>query len=64
MPSSRRRGIPDRQMVSKKFVDYDTSHVATKARARLDELAKDATAAAFYAEMKRFLPSARVTQMS
>lgn len=33
MPSSRRRGIPDREMVSKKFVDYDTSHVATKARA-------------------------------
>jgi hypothetical protein len=35
-----------------------------KADARLDELAKDATAAAFYAEMRRFLPSARVAQMS
>ena len=35
-----------------------------KANARLEELAKDATATAFYAEMRRFLPSARVAQMS
>jgi predicted nucleotidyltransferase component of viral defense system len=56
--------IPDRKMVSKKFVDYGTSDIAAKAKARLNELAKDATATAFYAEMKRFLPSARVTQMS
>ncbi|WP_439544038.1 nucleotidyl transferase AbiEii/AbiGii toxin family protein [Hyphomicrobium sp.] len=55
---------PDREMVGKKFVDYGTSDIAAKAKARLDELAKDATATAFYAEMKRFLPSARVTQMS
>lgn len=55
---------PDREMVSKKFADYGTSDISAKAKARLDELAKDATATAFYAEMKRFLPSARVTQMS
>lgn len=55
---------PDREMVGKKFADYGTSDIAAKAKARLDELAKDATATAFYAEMKRFLPSARVTQMS
>jgi predicted nucleotidyltransferase component of viral defense system len=55
---------PDREMVRKKFADYGTSDIAAKAKARLDELAKDATATAFYAEMKRFLPSARVTQMS
>jgi predicted nucleotidyltransferase component of viral defense system len=56
--------IPDRGMVLKKFIDYGTSDIAAKATARLDELAKDATATAFYAEMKRFLPSARVAQMA
>jgi predicted nucleotidyltransferase component of viral defense system len=55
---------PDRDMVLKKFADYGTTDIAVKANARLDELAKDATATAFYAEMKRFLPSARVAQMS
>jgi predicted nucleotidyltransferase component of viral defense system len=55
---------PDREMVLKKFVDYGTPDIAAKANARLDELAKDATATAFYAEMKRFLPSARVAQMA
>ncbi|MCF2523226.1 nucleotidyl transferase AbiEii/AbiGii toxin family protein [Bradyrhizobium sp. G127] len=55
---------PDREMVLKKFADYGTADIAVKANARLDELAKDATATAFYAEMKRFLPSARVAQMS
>jgi predicted nucleotidyltransferase component of viral defense system len=55
---------PDREMVGKKFADYGTSDIATKAKARLDELAKDATTTAFFVEMKRFLPSARVTQMS
>lgn len=55
---------PDRELVSKKFVDYGTSGIAAKANARLNELARDATATAFFAEMKRFLPSARVTQMS
>ena len=55
---------PDREMVLKKFADYGTSDIAVKANARLDELVKDATATAFYAEMQRFLPSARVAQMS
>jgi predicted nucleotidyltransferase component of viral defense system len=56
--------IPDREMVSRKFADYGTSDVAVKAKGRLEELAQDATATAFYAEMKRFLPAARVAQMS
>jgi predicted nucleotidyltransferase component of viral defense system len=56
--------IPDREMVRKKFADYGTFDVAAKARARLDELSQDAIAAAFYAEMMRFLPSVRVKQMS
>ena len=51
-------------MVRQKFADYGTRDVAVKATARLDELAQAATAAAFYAEMKRFLPSTRVAQMS
>lgn len=55
---------PNREMVLKKFSDYGTSNIAAKAMARLDELAKDATATAFCAEMKRFLPSARVAQMA
>jgi predicted nucleotidyltransferase component of viral defense system len=55
---------PDREMVRRKFQDYSTSDIAGKARARLDELAQDATARAFYTEMKRFLPSSRVAQMS
>jgi predicted nucleotidyltransferase component of viral defense system len=55
---------PDREMVLKKFADYGTTDIVVKANARLDELAKDATATAFYAEMKRFLPSGRVAQMS
>ena len=55
---------PDREMVRNKFMDYRTSDIATKAEVRLDELARDATATAFYTEMKRFLPSARVAQMS
>jgi hypothetical protein len=55
---------PDREMVRKKFADYGTADIALKAASRLDELAKEATVAAFYGEMRRFLPSARVAQMS
>jgi predicted nucleotidyltransferase component of viral defense system len=55
---------PNREIVLKKFADYKTSDIAKKAKARLNELAEDATATAFYAEMRRFLPSARVAQMS
>lgn len=62
--SNKLSATPDREMVLKKFADYGTTDIAAKATARLDELAKDATARAFYAEMKRFLPSARVAQMA
>jgi predicted nucleotidyltransferase component of viral defense system len=55
---------PDREMVRRKFADYGTSNIGVKANARLDELARDTTVTAFYAEMSRFLPSARVAQMS
>jgi hypothetical protein len=57
------RAVPDREMVMRKFADYGTCDVASKATARLAELGKDATTKAFYAEMRRFLPSARVAQM-
>jgi hypothetical protein len=55
---------PNREIVLKKFEDYKTSDITTKAKARLNELAEEATATAFYAEMSRFLPSSRVAQMS
>jgi predicted nucleotidyltransferase component of viral defense system len=56
--------MADREMVLKKFADYGTTDVAAKATARIEQLAKEDTAKAFYAEMKRFLPSARVAQIS
>jgi predicted nucleotidyltransferase component of viral defense system len=55
---------PNREMVLKKFADYGTTDVETRANARLKELAQEATAKAFYAEMRRFLPSARIAQMT
>jgi predicted nucleotidyltransferase component of viral defense system len=54
----------DREMVFKKFADYGTADVEAKANARIEQLAKEDTAKAFFVEMKRFLPSARVAQMS
>jgi hypothetical protein len=54
----------DREMVLKKFADYGTANVEAKANARIEQLAKEDTAKAFYVEMKRFLPSARVAQIS
>jgi predicted nucleotidyltransferase component of viral defense system len=54
----------DREMVLKKFADYGTADVEAKANARIEQLAKEDTAKAFYVEMKRFLPSARVAQIS
>jgi predicted nucleotidyltransferase component of viral defense system len=54
----------DREMVLKKFADYGTTDVEVKANARIEQLAKEDTAKAFYVEMKRFLPSARVAQIS
>ena len=53
----------DREIVLKKFADYGTEYVLTKANARLEELTRAETATAFYVEMSRFLPSARVAQM-
>jgi predicted nucleotidyltransferase component of viral defense system len=55
---------PDREMVLKKFADHGTTDVEAKANARIEQLAKQDTAKAFHAEMKRFLPSARVAPMS
>ncbi|MHB8269297.1 nucleotidyl transferase AbiEii/AbiGii toxin family protein [Bradyrhizobium sp.] len=54
----------DRDMVLRKFADYGTTDVEAKATARIQQLAKEVTARAFYVEMKRFLPSARVAQIS
>jgi predicted nucleotidyltransferase component of viral defense system len=54
----------DRGMVLRKFADYGTADVEAKATARIQQLAKEDTARAFYVEMKRFLPSARVAQIS
>jgi predicted nucleotidyltransferase component of viral defense system len=54
----------DREMVLKKFADYGTTDVEAKANVRIEQLAKEDTAKAFYVEMKRFLPSARVAQIS
>jgi predicted nucleotidyltransferase component of viral defense system len=54
----------DREMVVKKFADYGTTDVEARAKARIEQLARKDTAKAFYVEMKRFLPSARVAQMS
>jgi predicted nucleotidyltransferase component of viral defense system len=54
----------DREIVHKKFADYGTSDVAAKAERRLTQLGAEATANAFLAEMKRFLPAKRVAQLS
>jgi hypothetical protein len=54
----------DQAMVLKKFADYGTTDVEAKANARIEQLAQEDIAKAFYTEMKRFLSSARVAQMS
>jgi predicted nucleotidyltransferase component of viral defense system len=54
----------DRDIVTKKFVDYGTSDTDTKREKRLAELSDEATASAFLAEMRRFLPAKRVKQIS
>jgi predicted nucleotidyltransferase component of viral defense system len=54
----------DRDVVHKKLADYGTIDPAAKAEKRLAELSKEATARAFLGEMKRFLPSRRVTEIS
>jgi hypothetical protein len=50
--------------VTRKFADYGTSNVQTKAERRRDELAKDSTAKLFVDEMRRFLPARRVADIS
>jgi predicted nucleotidyltransferase component of viral defense system len=54
----------NREMVLRKLADDRTTEVEAKANARIEEFAKENTAKAFYVEMKRFLPSARVAQMA
>jgi predicted nucleotidyltransferase component of viral defense system len=54
----------DRDIVQKKFADYGTSDMEAKAEKRLADLSKEATVTAFLSEMKRFLPSKRVAQLS
>ena len=54
----------DRDVVHKKFADYGTSDTEAKAEKRLTDLSKAATANAFLAEMKRFLPAKRVAQLT
>lgn len=56
--------VVDREVVQKKFVDYGSIETEQKAEKRVAELSKDATANAFLAEMKRFLPAKRVNQIS
>jgi len=53
-----------REIVQKKFADYGTSDMETKAEKRLAELSSEATPNAFLSEMKRFLPAKRVAQLS
>ena len=61
---NRLNAAADRDMVSRKFADYDVSAVATKAQRRIDELAMSSSAKSFLDEMRRFLPAKRVADMS
>ena len=54
----------DREVVEKKFADYGSTETQEKAKKRVAELSKAATAKAFLTEMKRFLPAKRVNQIS
>jgi predicted nucleotidyltransferase component of viral defense system len=54
----------DRKVVQNKFADYGTNDALAKAAKRLAELSDEATSRAFLDEMKRFLPSRRVVQIS
>jgi predicted nucleotidyltransferase component of viral defense system len=54
----------DRNLVQHKFADYGTIDIETRARRRREELMKDCTAKAFLGEMKRFLPSRRVAELT
>ena len=54
----------DRNLVQHKFADYGTIDIETRARRRREELMKESTAKAFLGEMKRFLPSRRVAELT
>jgi predicted nucleotidyltransferase component of viral defense system len=54
----------ERDVVTRKFVDYGTLDVEAKAKRRRDELMKASTAKPFLDEMRRFLPAKRVADMS
>jgi len=53
----------DRETVAKKFSDYGTTDVLTKAKRQSQILAQDSTVNSFVREMKRFLPAKRVAEM-
>jgi predicted nucleotidyltransferase component of viral defense system len=53
----------DRDVVAKKFSDYGTSDVASKATQRIAELGAPSTERSFLDEMGRFLPAKRVTEI-
>jgi hypothetical protein len=54
----------DRNLVQHKFADYGTIDIETRALRRREELSKESTAKAFLGEMKRFLPSKRVAELT
>jgi len=54
----------DRDLVQHKFADYGTTDIETRARRRREELEMESTAKAFLGEMKRFLPSRRVAELT
>lgn len=54
----------DRDTVARKFADYGVSDVEAKAKQRCEDLAKGSTAKSFLNEMRRFLPTKRVAEMS
>jgi predicted nucleotidyltransferase component of viral defense system len=62
--TNRLKAQTDRDVVQHKFADYGTVEVETKAKHRLDEFAKEATAKSFLEEMKRFLPAKRVAEIT
>jgi predicted nucleotidyltransferase component of viral defense system len=51
------------EIVKRKFADYGTSDFETKAKQRLDQLARPSTAKLFLEEMRRFLPAKRVAEI-
>ena len=53
----------DGNLVHQKFKDYGTTEIETKARERVEQLSLPATKNAFIAEIKRFLPAKRLSQI-